>query len=167
MSHMLKNHFLKAYLAFAIAAALIYCVPVYFFIRYADYTRSALLYVGNFLFMGVVGAFLFYFRSRGPILKMLAMISAGQKQVLRSIGCALIASFILLIVSKGLFASGPGEKYMINEPANTIHDKTNGLDFMVLVNSVVGNFFAGSFIVIILAASLSGKLKRKNRSTIL
>jgi hypothetical protein len=164
---MLKNHFLKAYLVFAIAAALIYCIPVYFFIRYADYTRSALLYVGNFLFMGVVGTFLFYFRSKGPILKMMGMIGAGQIQVLRSVTCAFIASFVLLVVFKGLFANEPGGKYLINEPANTIHDKTNGLDFMVLVNSVVGNFLTGSFIVIILAASLSGKLKRKNRSTIL
>lgn len=57
---MFKSPFLNIYLSFALAAALVYSIPVYFFITEADYTRSWLLYLGNFLFMIVIGTYLFF-----------------------------------------------------------------------------------------------------------
>jgi hypothetical protein len=156
---MIKNYPFGLFIGFAIAAALFYCIPLYTYIRAADYTRSALLYLGNFLFMGVIGGFLFYIRSREVILKMMDLIIAGQKQVLRSVGVALVFALLLLII----LGSG---KYMLNKPANTIHDKTNGLDFMVIINTLLGNFLTGSFAVIILASALSGRVKRKKNKPI-
>ncbi len=88
---------------------------------------------------------------------MLDVIAAGEKQVMRSILFCLVTCIILLLILV------PG-KFMMNKPVNTIHDKTNGLDFMVIVNSVIGNFFTGSFITVILAASLSGRLKKNKKS---
>ena len=154
---MIKSPVLKIYVGFAFAAALVYAMPVYIFIGKADYTKSWLLFTGNFLFMLVIGSFLFYISRSGlrPG-RMLAVITAGQKQVLRSVILCLITGIVLLIIL------APG-KFMINNPANTIHDKTNGLDFMVIANSVIGNFFTGSFITVILAASLSGHIKKKKK----
>jgi hypothetical protein len=151
---MIKSPLLKIYLWFAFAAALVYSTPVFFFIGKADYTKSWLLFTGNFLFMIVIGYFLFYISRSGlrPY-RMLAMIKAGQKQVLRSVFFCLIMGIILLNILV------PG-KFMINKPANT-----NGLDFMVIVNSVIGNFFTGSFITVILAASLTGRLKKRKKSS--
>jgi hypothetical protein len=144
---------------FAFAATLVYAVPVYFFIEKADYTKSWLLFTGNFLFMLVIGSFLFYIsRSQWRPFRMPAMLMAGQKQVLRSVLFCLIAGIILLIILV------PG-KYMMNKPVNTIHDKTNGIDFMVIANSVIGNFFTGSFIAVILAASLTGHLRKNKKSS--
>jgi hypothetical protein len=156
---MIKNPSLKIYIWFAFAAAFVYAIPVYFFIGKADYTKSWLLFAGNFLFMLVIGFFLFYISRSGlrPY-RMLTMITAGQKQVLRSLLFCLGAGIILLIIL------APG-KFMINKPANTIHDKTNGIDFMVIINSVIGNFFTGSFVTVILAASLSGQFKKNKESS--
>jgi hypothetical protein len=154
---MFKHPLFKIFIGFAFAAAMVYCVPVYFFIGQADYTKSWLLFTGNFLFMLVIGSFLFYIsRSAFRPFSMLSMMTAGQKQVLRSVLCCLIAGIILLIILV------PG-KYMMNKPANTIHDKTNGIDFMVIANSVIGNFFTGSFVTVILAASLTGRLKKNKK----
>ena len=89
---------------------------------------------------------------------MMPMLIAGHKQVLRSVACSLIAGIIFLILMS------PG-KFMINKPANTIHDKTNGLDFMVIINSILGNLFTGSFISIILAASLTDQKKKSKASS--
>ena len=154
---MIKSQLLKVYIGFAFAAAFAYALPVYFFIESADYTKSWLLFTGNFFFMLVIGFFPFYIRrSALRPYRMLAMITASMKQVFRSLIICLLTGIILLIIL------APG-KFMINKPVNTIHDKTNGLDFMVIINSVIGNFFTGSFITVILAASLTGHIrKRKN-----
>src|SRR5579863_5510846 len=116
----------KIYLIFAIAAALFYCVPVYFFILAADYTKSWFLYLGNFSFMILIGVFLFYisrYRQSDP--GMMGFMILGEKQVLRSTALALLLSFILLVILiPGLFEKGPPGRIIINKPANTIHDKT-------------------------------------------
>lgn len=156
---MIISPLLKIYTGFAFAAALVYAMPVYIYIGKADYTKSWLLFMGNFLFMVVIGVFLYYIsRSAWRPSRMLAMLIARQKQVLRSVFFCLIAGIILLLIM------APG-KFMINEPANTIHDKTNGLDFTVIINSVIGNFFTGSFISVILAASLTGRYKKRKKSS--
>ena len=155
---MTRNPLLKTQIGFALAATLVYVLPVYFFIGKADYTLSWLLFVGNMLFMVVIGCFLFYLnRSLFRPYRMMPMLIAGHKQVLRSVACSLIAGIILLIIM------APG-KFMINKPANTIHDKTNGLDFMVIINSILGNFFTGSFISVILAASLTDQKKKSKQA---
>ena len=156
---MIKSPLLKIHIGFAFAAALVYALPVYFFIESADYTKSWLLFTGNFFFMLVIGFFPFYIRrSALRPYRMLAMITAGQKQVLRSVLFCLLTGVVLLIIL------APG-KFMINKPANTVHDKTKGLDVMVIINSVIGNFFTGSFITVILAASLTGRLRKRKKNS--
>ncbi len=156
---MFKSPFLKIYLSFAVAAALVYLIPVYFFITKADYTRSWLLYLGNFLFMIVIGVFLFFIsRVRLKNNGMFGLMFTGEKQVLRSTALALLLSLILLVILvPGLLESGVAGKVIINKPANTIHDKTNGLDFMVIANAIIGNISSGSFASIILPPSLTKK----------
>jgi len=160
---MFKSSLLKFYMGFGVAAALVYCIPEYFFIVEADYTRTVLLYLGNFLFMLVIGAFLFYIRRlKQSDFHTLDLIIAGQKQVLRSVAITVILSFLLLLVLvPGLLEGVPG-KWIVNKPANTIHDKTNGLDFMVLVNAALGNFLTGSFAGIILPPSINFRSGKKN-----
>ncbi len=159
---MLNRPILKIYLIFAFTAALFYCVPVYFFILAADYTRSWFLYLGNFLFMIVIGVFLFYIsRYKQSKPGMMGFMILGEKQVLRSTALALFISFILLVILiPGLFDKGPAGRIIINKPANTIHDKTNGLVFMVIANAAICNFITGSFAIWILSASLNNKSQK-------
>ncbi len=156
---MFKSSFLNIYLSFAFAAALVYSVPVCFFITEADYTRSWLLYLGNFLFMIVIGIFLFFIsRLRQTNPGMFSLMLTGEKQVLRSTAMAVLLSFMLLLIFiPGLLESGIAGRVIINKPVNTIHDKTNGLDVMVIANAVIGNISSGSFASVILAPSLTNK----------
>lgn len=156
---MFKSSFLNIYLGFAFAASLVYSIPVYFFITEADYTKSWLLYLGNFLFMVVISIYIFFikrFRQKNP--GMFGLMLTGEKQVLRSTIMALLISLILLVILiPGLLESGIAGRVITNKPANTIHDKTNGLDIMVIANSVIGNISSGSFASVILASSLTNK----------
>jgi hypothetical protein len=164
---MFKNPNSKVYLGFGFASALIYCIPVYFFVQKSDYTQSWLLYLGNFLFMASIGIFIFYIIRPGhSTAGTFGLIIISQKQVLRSLVPAVAFSFILLIILiPGLFEHGVAGKYMINKPANTIHDKTNGLDFMVIANAAIGNFVTGSFVSLLLPTAMKIKGRRnKNQA---
>ena len=156
---MTRSPLLKIYIGFAIAAALVYAMPVYFFIGNADYTKSWLLFMGNFLFMVVIGYLSFLYQ---PV-RIASLPNAGHDYCRTEAGVA-VSFFQPVCRDYPAHHNGTG-KFMINKPANTIHDKTNGLDFMVIVNSVIGNFFTGSFITVILAASLSDYVKKSKKSS--
>lgn len=161
---MFKKAFFKIYFIFAFLAAFIYCIPVYFFIRMADYTQAWLLYVGNFLFMAVIVAFLFYFsRLKNENLRTLSLIVSGQKAVVLGMAIAGIISFILLIVLiPGLFGKGTPGRVLSEAPVNILQGKTNGLISMVLIDSTIGNFVTGAFMSLILPASLRRRTQRKD-----
>ncbi|HEY2348908.1 MAG TPA: hypothetical protein VGH64_07820, partial [Puia sp.] len=90
----------------------------------------------------------------------LQLIVKGQKAVLSGIVFCFIFSCILLwILIPGWLHPGIPGRFLSHKPANTIHDKTGGLDFMVIVNSLIGNFVTGSFITVILSSSLRRKKK--------
>jgi hypothetical protein len=92
----------------------------------------------------------------------LRLIITGQKAVLSGTVLCCISSLVLLfILVPGWLHAGARLKFLANKPANTIQDKTGGLAFMVFVNSVIGNFVAGSFITLLLPASLRGKRNSK------
>jgi hypothetical protein len=150
---------------FAVAAAIAYCIPIYYYIRRSDYTASWLLYLGNFLFMTVMAIFIIY-RSRinPPNKGILSLVISGQKEVFLAMGLALVFSFILLVLLvPGLFGSGMPGKSLANRPANSIPTRTNGLEFAVMVNSIIGNFVTGAFVSILLPPSLLiGRSSKRN-----
>jgi hypothetical protein len=161
---MSKNPFSKFYFLFGVIAALVYGIPAFVFIQKANYTESWVLYIGNFLFMIVIAFFLFYIsRFKDIHSSTLSLIVDGEKTVLTGIVASALLSFILLLILvHGLLGTGTPGKVMTEKPANTITDRTNGLDFMLIMNSLIGNFVTGSFVSVMLAASL----KRKNKTEI-
>jgi formate/nitrite transporter FocA (FNT family) len=160
---MFKKAFFKIYLRFAILAAIIYCLPVYFFIRKADYTQAWLLYVGNFLFMAVIVAFLFYFsRLKNDNPGTLSLIVSGQKEVVLGMVIAgVISGILLIILIPGLFGKGIPARVLSEAPANLLQGKTKGLSSMVLIDSTIGNFVTGAFMSLILPASLRRRTQKK------
>ncbi len=159
---MFKTTFLRTYLIFGLLAGLIYCIPVYFFIQRANYTQTWLLYLGNFLFMVIIIVFLIFIsRLKNENSGTLSLIVTGEKEVILGTIIASILAFVLLaILIRGLFGNGIPGKVLSDRPVSIIHDRTHGLDFMVLTNAVIGNFVTGSFISVILPASL-GRYQRK------
>lgn len=158
---MFKNRLFRVYFLFGLAAAVVYSIPGFIFIQKAVYSESWILYVGNFLFMIVIGCFLFYVSGlKDNNSSTLSLIAAGEKTVIIGIIAAGILSFLLLLLLvHGLLARGTPGKVLAGEPANTITDRTNGLDFMLIVNATIGNFVTGSFVSVILPPSLKRNQK--------
>jgi hypothetical protein len=155
---MFKGIKLRPYVIHSLVAALLYCLPLIFFLKTADYTRAWLLYTGNFLFLLVIVYFLFVFNAkRDENAGTLAMLTASSITTIMGTIMALIFSLILLVVFiPGLLSSGSPAKHLINEPANSIQGKTDGLVFMIIANSVIGNVSCGLFAAIIFPFSLKG-----------
>jgi len=154
---MFKRIHWRQYVPFAVIAAIVYCIPVFFFIREANYTQSWLLYVGNFLFLFVIVAFLVSFnRKRNENAGSVTMVAAGHITTIMGILSALVLSALLLVIFiPGIFHAEAG-KVLQNAPANTEHGNTNGLVFKVFANAIVGNMATGSFVSIMLPFTLKG-----------
>jgi hypothetical protein len=152
----LKQIHWKHYLIYAMAAAIVYCIPVALYLIRATFTQAWLLYLGNFLFLIVVIVFLFSFnRQRGQNASTVSMLVAGHITVVMGIIVACILGFILLVIFvPGYLDAGTTEKVLSNAPANTIKDKTEGLSFMLFANALIGNVSAGSAACIIFPFTL-------------
>ena len=153
---MANKAFYKSYFVFGIGAAIVYAIAGFIFIQKAIYTESWVLYVGNFMFMIIIGWSLFYMsRTKADYASSLPLIVDGEKTVIIGVIASTLLSFILLLIMiHGLFGSGTPGKVLLDKPANTVRDRTNGLDFMLIVNSLVGNFVTGSFVSVMLPGSL-------------
>jgi len=158
---MFRNPFLKTYLLFGLLAALLYCITAFIFIKKAVYTESWVLYIGNFLFMVVITCLLFYIsRLKDDNSSTLSLSVDGHKTVIIGIIAATLLSFILLIIlDPGYLGSGTPEKVMRDKPVTVINNKTNGMDFMLIMNSIIGNFVTGAFVSVLLPASLKRNQK--------
>jgi Na+/proline symporter len=153
---MLKGIRLKPYILHSLVAALVYSLPVVFFLQSADYTSAWLLYTGNFLFLLVIVYFLFVFNAkRAENAGTLAMLTASSITTVMGTVMAVLLSLVLLFVFvPDIFQSGPTEKVLTNEPASSVLDKTQGLAFMIIANAIIGNISCGLFAAIIFPFSL-------------
>lgn len=151
-----KPKFFNGYLGFALLASIAYGFTAFYFIQEEQYADTWVLYIGNFLFMGAIAAFLFYISKKMEAgTKILTLIKAGSFTTVIGVVFSFILSWVLLLILvHGLLGRGVPGKVMTGKPVNTIHDRTNGLDFMVVINSVIGNFVTGAFVSLILPASL-------------
>ena len=147
-----KVNFFRTFMS-AVIAAMVFIVPVYFFIRDGLYGESWLLYFGSFLFLVVIWIHtLRENKIRGENESTVAMVFNSQMATIAGIILASIFSFILLsIMVPGYLASGLPARSLVGEPANVIKDKTDGLSFEVFFAATVINFSVGSFTSIILS----------------
>lgn len=150
------------YFIFALPAAILYCVPVFIFIRQSVFSQSWLLYLGNFLFMIMVIAFLINFnRKRDQNASSITMLLAGHITTIMGMIMALVFALILLaILVPGELSAGQAGQVLSQTPANATDDKTNGLNFQVIMDALLGNFAIGSFVSIIFPFTI----KREQRS---
>jgi len=137
----------------AVIAAILFIVPVYFFIRDGLYRESWLLYLGSFLFLVVIWIHtLRENKLRGENESTVTMVFISHVATIAGIILASLFSFILLsIMVPGYLESGPPDRSLVGEPANVIKDKTDGLSFEVFFAATVINFAVGSFSGIILS----------------
>jgi predicted membrane protein len=149
---------LKPYLIYSGMAALIYCLPLIFFLKAADYSSAWMLYGGNFLFLLIVVFFVTTFNfKRDENAGSLAMFTASViTTVLGTIFAVILSLILLTVFVPGLFQPGVPEKVLLNEPAQIVDGKTDGLIFMVIANAIIGNTACGMFVSIIFPFTLKG-----------
>ena len=153
---MFKHVHWPVFLKSGLIAAILYCIPVFFFIKRALFGDGWELYLGNFFFLTVVVLFLIRFNNqRKDNTSSVSMFVAGHLLTLIGIVFSCLFCFILLVLMiPGFLHAGQTEKILKEVPANSIHDRTNGLAFMVFASAVVGNFFTGAFVSIVFPFSM-------------
>jgi hypothetical protein len=147
MTEMSRKLNVNLTLKYAIIEAIAFCIPVFFFIKSANYTKSWLLFLGILLFM-IVTIFHTMAESHNRPVSESIFTLVFNSTVITVVGIIFtcILCFLLLsIMVPGYLNSGVAGKQLANAPSNTIDDKTNGLSFKIFLTAVVGNFMAGSF----------------------
>lgn len=130
----------------ATAAAVLFCIPALIYILHADYTLSWILFLGSGIFL-FVNAFHNVWESigRGGDESTVALVFAAHVTVIIGIIISCIICFLLLVAFvPGYLSAGPATKLLVNEPATTLMDKTNGLSFNLFIAATVLNFAGGS-----------------------
>lgn len=151
-------------LTFGAIAAILFCIPVFFYIRQASYKESWLLYVGTMLFFAVIVLYNLRFNQlRNNNANTVTHSFASHITTAIGVIISCLICFILLsVMIPGYLGSGPAAKVDTTAPPNTVADKTNGLSFHVFIAATIFNFSFGSFAGIMLPFTI--KKNQKNDS---
>jgi hypothetical protein len=144
----------KTLFVYGLAAAVAFCIPLYFFIKTATFSSLWLLYLGNALFMGCMFLFIpaFFGRMRSDNASTASTLIAGHASTIIGVVISCILAFVMLVIMvPDLFSAGRSDDAMTQTPANMIHGPTNGLVFAVFLSAIIGNISAGSFVTLITA----------------
>jgi hypothetical protein len=155
---MLKGIHWQHYIKYAVVAAILYCIPVFFFLKTTAWSQTWLLYLGNALFMvAVVNALLWFNHSRHGNASSMAMVLAGVITTILGIIISFAICFLLLsVMIPGLYSAGTPSKLLSGEPANSVPDRSRGPVYLVLFNAFMGNVSTGLFVCILFPFTLKG-----------
>lgn len=151
-----KKH-LTEYLFFGAMAALLYLIPLFFYLTNNRYENSYYLYIGNALFFLVI----FYYNMRllyRPYDKSRAvsmLMSGHLATICGVIISVLVATLLMVAFQPGLFTAKSSDAILNNAPANAEVIRPSGWLFMIYVNAIICNFGAGALISIMV--SYAGK----------
>lgn len=138
-------------------AALLYCTTAGIFIYYESYVQSWVLYMGNALFGMTIAFFLYkYYKRSNYSLKITQLIVAGGKTIIAGviISC-IICVMLLLIFEPGFFLQAANANNVLKNPPAQLQHGKNGYLLVLLMDAVIGNMGAGSFIAVIFPFTLS------------
>lgn len=134
----------------ALIGAIVFSIPVGFFILYGSYTGSWLLYLGSFLFFAVMWIHNMYEnKKRAKIEKTTTLVFIAHLTAILGIAISCLLSFILLVIFVPGFLTASPEKVLINEPVQMLGGRTQGLSFEIFIAATFINFSVGSFAGII------------------
>ena len=161
---MFKDHLIKSYLVYSFAAAIMYCITVFIFIRNATFTSSWILYIGNMFFACCIVVFiLLYNKKRKENASIGTMIFAGLITTIIGIIIACLISVILFWLIAGE-SHEVQQNVLNNAPPQLESGKRNDFLLVLIINAVIGNVSAGSFVSIIL--SYAAKRNQKGDTSV-
>jgi hypothetical protein len=164
---MFKNSNWRQYLPYSIVAAILHGIAVFVFLRDSSFTHAYILYIGSFLFMFTIAAFLITFnRRRQENANSMSMLTAGLiTSAMGVILSCVLCAILLAVMIPGLFHAGTPAKVLTDAPANTVTDKTHGLLFMIFGSATMGNIVGGLFVCIIFPFALKGDQTKESTLT--
>ena len=138
-------------LKFGVIAGLLFCIPAFIYIQHAAYEDSWLLYLGSMLFfLLIVSHILLFNRNKRGNESTAAKVFESHVTTLIGVFTSVLGCLVLLMIMvPGFFHPGMAGKHLSDQPANLVHDKTNGLKFSVFALAILANFSFGSFASII------------------
>jgi hypothetical protein len=154
-----RKHWIE-YAVYGAVAALLYCMLLFFHLREGSYESIYLLYIGNAVF----GAAIFIYNLKllyRPYEKkrtVSMLIAAHLATVAGTILSIIFAVLLMLAFYPDMFSSTPATPGLESAPANTQRDRPEGWLFMIIINALILNFSAGSFISIV--SSYAGKINQ-------
>ncbi len=136
---------------YALLPAILFCIPVIFFLKVDTFSQAWLLYLGNALFLTYIFIFAIKYRQGD---KQISRLSAGFSVTFIGIFFSCLLTLIcILIFAPGLFGIGSHE-VLHNAPAALPSQNDHGVLLMLLADIVVGNVVAGSFGSVMASASM-------------
>ena len=147
------NHYpFKSFISFSLIAAFIFCVFAFIFIKDDSFLDSYMLYIGNFLFAGVIAVFILtYNQRRHENAKAQNMVLAGHITAVVGIliSCFIIVLLILMI-RPNVFHVAAANPDSMEKSLATLQGNTHGLMLVLFMNTIFGNIAASSFFSIVL-----------------
>jgi hypothetical protein len=147
-SDMFSKRQILSYLAYAIPAAIVYCIVAGIFLYNDTYNLSYLLYIGNVLF-GIVILFylLNYNKKRDKNSKAKYMVASGHITAVIGILISCVVIFILMAVihPNAYEAVSPTSKALAR-PAAGLKGDTHPLIYVLFMDAVFGNIGISSFL---------------------
>jgi hypothetical protein len=143
---------LIGYLTYGIIAAVLYCIPMVFFVRSGNFEDIYLLYIGNALFLvGIVLYIVHYNNKRAQNGSTSSILIGGHITTGFGIVLALLLSLLLILIFvPGVLHSNADTVLQDANPSQPAEGKFRGILFILFMNTVIGNACTGAFVSILL-----------------
>lgn len=142
----------KDYFLYGSVAALLFVLPVWYFLMRADYAQSWVVYSGCILFMFVIMLYAMrLIHRRQDHTSAVTMLLAGHLCVLTGILLSVLFSGILCFLYIPGFLSGHSADGFLTHAPEGLNRNNTGTVFQVFFPAVLGNLGAGSFMSVIIS----------------
>ncbi len=137
---------------YSIIPALLYLIPVIFFLTDESFSQTWMLYLGNAFFLCYIFIFtLLFFKNKTDNENSPANTGIAVTIIGIGFSCALIILSII-ILAPGLFHFETSTGVLANKPPSFSHTDEAGIWFILFANATIGNLVAGAFSSVMAAA---------------
>jgi len=149
VSYFDKQH-IKEYLLYGTLAAILFAVPVWYFLYKADYLNSWMVYSGSIFFMFVIILYCIKLSKREPEYQSTwMMVIVSHFAVLTGIVLSVILSLILCFIYIPDFMTGHSSSSFLENAPTYANPKNIGTLFQIFIPATVENFGVGGFIAVL------------------
>lgn len=149
---MLKRSSIFYLSRFSIFSAVLYCIPVVFFLRDKKFSDTWLLFLGNALFLFSIFVFgAIYARKKNN--ETATVFNGFAVTFIGVIFSCILILLLAFVFAPNVYHLGSSNEVLQQTPSAITKKNEHGLLFIMLSNALIGNFCAGSFATIIAKSS--------------